>query len=154
MGVSTRSRRAARADAESEQAVDPVTTVVEETAPGSAPAASEVALNQVLLRGRVSGEPTERELPSGAVVVGLRLSVRRDRTTMTTGSKQTVDWVECAAWSAGARRTVARWEVGDVVEVEGSLRRRFPRGGGVSRVEVEVLRARRLARGSSSPPTP
>jgi single-strand DNA-binding protein len=107
----------------------------------------ESALNQVVLRGRVSGAPTERELPSGATVVGVRISVRRDRTTMTKGSRQTVDWLECTAWSAGARRSVARWAVGDVVEVEGSLRRRFPRGGGVSRVEVEVLRGRRVARG-------
>ena len=141
MSVSTRPKRASRA-------VDP-----EPAADGGAADAAaavpeaEPALNQVVLRGRVSGAPTERELPSGAVVVGVRLSVRRDRTTMTKGSKQTVDWVECAAWSAGVRRTVSRWEVGDVVEVEGSLRRRFPRGGGVSRVEVEVLRGRRLARG-------
>ena len=111
------------------------------------PEGPEDCLNQVVLRGRVSGAPTERELPSGSTVVGVRLSVRRDRTAMTKGSKQTVDWVECTAWSAAARRSVGRWAVGDLVEVEGSLRRRFPRGGGVSRVEVEVLRGRRLARG-------
>ena len=139
MGVSTRSRRSA-------EKVDGAPHEVAEAGELEAPA-GEAALNQVLLRGRVSGAPTERELPSGAVVVGVRISVRRDRTTMTKGSKQTVDWVECAAWSAAARRTIARWEVGDLVEVEGSLRRRFPRGGGVSRVEVEVLRGRRLARG-------
>ena len=114
---------------------------------GSGEGVAEAALNQVVLRGRVSGAPTERELPSGATVVGLRMSVRRDRTTMTKGSKQTVDWVECTAWSASMRRTVTRWEVGDVVEVEGALRRRFPRGGGMSRVEIEVLRGRRLSRG-------
>ncbi len=109
----------------------------------------EAGLNRVVLRGRVSGAPAERELPSGALVVGVRISVRRDgaSTAMTKGSKQTVDWLECSAWSGLTRRTVARWEVGDLVEVEGALRRRFPRGGGVSRVEVEVLRARRVARG-------
>jgi single-strand DNA-binding protein len=105
------------------------------------------SLNQVLLRGRVSSAPESRELPSGALVVGARITVRRDRTVMTKGSKQTVDWVQCTAWSAGTRRSVERWQVGDVVEVEGSLRRRFSRGGGLSRVEVEVLRARRLSRG-------
>ena len=114
---------------------------------GSEEETDEAALNQVVLRGRVSGPPAERELPSGATVVGVRVSVRRDRTTMTRGSKQTVDWLECTAWSASARRTLSRWEVGDVVEVEGALRRRFPRGGGMSRVEVEVLRGRRLSRG-------
>src|SRR5690349_18785158 len=100
----------------------------------------DTGLNRVVLRGRVSGAPDERELPSGALVVGVRISVRRDgaATAMTKGSKQTVDWLECTAWSGLTRRTVARWEVGDLVEVEGALRRRFPRGGGVSRVEVEV----------------
>lgn len=146
MGVSTRSRRTAVTVGE---AVPPEAGPLEVRGPGRASddAVPEVALNQVLLRGRVSSAPTERELPSGAVVVGVRVSVRRDRTVMTRGSKQTVDWVECTAWSAGARRSLARWEVGDLVEIEGALRRRFPRGGGMSRVEVEVLRGRRLARG-------
>jgi single-strand DNA-binding protein len=116
-------------------------------AEGEGAGETDAALNQVVLRGRVSGAPVERELPSGTTVVGVRISVRRGRTTMTRGSKQTVDWLECTAWSAGTRRTISRWEVGDVVEVEGALRRRFPRGGGTSRVEVEVLRGRRLARG-------
>jgi single-strand DNA-binding protein len=108
---------------------------------------AEPAVNQVVLRGRVSGAPEARELPSGSEVVGVRITVRRDRTTMTKGSRQKVDWLDCTAWSAAARRTLGRWEVGDLVEIEGSLRRRFPRGGGVSRVEVEVLRGRRLSRG-------
>ena len=120
-----------------------------DTAEGHEIEAHEAGVNQVVLRGRVSGAPDERELPSGALVVGVRISVRRDQpaTAMTKGSKQTVDWVECTAWSGLTRRTVARWAVGDLVEVEGALRRRFPRGGGVSRLEVEVLRARRVARG-------
>ena len=105
------------------------------------------SVNQVVLRGRVSSAPVARELPSGALVVGVRVTVRRERTVMTRGSKQTVDWMECTAWAAGPRRTVERWQVGDVVEVEGALRRRFSRGGGLSRVEVEVLRGRRVSRG-------
>jgi single-strand DNA-binding protein len=108
---------------------------------------SATTLNQVVLRGRVSGAPEERELPSGSTVVGVRICVSRQPTPMTKGSKQKVDWLECTAWSAGMRRKVASWQVGDVVEVEGALRRRFPRGGGVSRVEVEVLRAQRVSRG-------
>ncbi len=45
-------------------------------------------------------------------------------------SRQTVDALECAAWSARARRSVAAWAADDVVEVVGSLRRRFFRAGG------------------------
>ena len=116
---------------------------------GDEEAEDTAGLNRVVLRGRVSGAPDQSELPSGALVVGVRVTVPRDgtATAMTKGSKQTVDWVECTAWSGLTRRTVARWEVGDLVEVEGALRRRFPRSGGVSRVEVEVLRARRVSRG-------
>jgi hypothetical protein len=32
------------------------------------------ALNEVTLRGRVSGEPQQRELPSGSVLVGFRVA--------------------------------------------------------------------------------
>jgi single-strand DNA-binding protein len=101
--------------------------------------------NAVELRGRVSSAPVERALPSGALISTFRLSVPRARTAMTAGSSQTSDWVDCTAWSARVRRTVASWQEGDRVELTGALRRRFYRAGdGAStRLEVEVLTARR-----------
>jgi single-strand DNA-binding protein len=101
--------------------------------------------NAVELRGRVSSAPVERELPSGAVITTFRLSVPRARTPMTSGSAQSVDWVDCTAWGARCRRSVSGWVVGDEVEVGGALRRRFFRGGvgSSTRLEVEVLTARR-----------
>lgn len=104
--------------------------------------------NVVRLRGRVSTAPSTRELPSGTSIVVLRLSVPRDATPMTKGSKQTADWVDCAAWGSRARRAVSRWAEGDVVEVDGALRRRFFRGGPgmATRLEVEVLGARMVER--------
>lgn len=101
--------------------------------------------NVVVLKGRVSGAPVERELPSGAHITTFRLSVARSRTVMTAGSSQTVDWVDCTAWTPRVRRSVGRWAVGDAVEVRGALRRRFFRAGDGSstRLEVEVLEARR-----------
>ena len=103
--------------------------------------------NVVRLRGRVSSAPAERELPSGAQIATFRLSVTRGRTPMTSGSRQSVDWVDCTAWAARTRRSVAGWAVGDQVEVDGALRRRFYASGEGSqtRLEVEVLRARRAA---------
>jgi single-strand DNA-binding protein len=101
--------------------------------------------NVVELRGRVSSAPTERELPSGAMITTVRVSVARARTPMTSGSTQTSDWFDCVAWTARNRRSVGGWAVGDQVEVTGALRRRFFRDGDTAstRLEVEVLSARR-----------
>ncbi len=101
--------------------------------------------NVVELRGRVSSAPTTRELPSGSQITTFRVSVARARTPMTSGSRQSVDWVDCVAWSARSRRSVGAWQVGDHVEVGGALRRRFFRAGegATTRLEVEVLTARR-----------
>jgi single-strand DNA-binding protein len=101
--------------------------------------------NAVILRGRVSSLPVERELPSGTRIATFRLSVARARTAMTAGSKQGWDWVDCTAWTSRARRTVGGWDVGDEVEVTGALRRRFFPSGLTkgTRLEVEVVTARR-----------
>jgi single-strand DNA-binding protein len=111
----------------------------------SAALSGESTDNTVELRGRISSAPVERELPSGTVITTFRLSVPRAKTPMTSGSTQSVDWVDCAAWSARSRRTVGGWVAGDEVEVAGALRRRHFRAGeaSTSRLEVEVLSARR-----------
>lgn len=104
--------------------------------------------NVVRLRGKVSTAPEPRELPSGTSIVTLRISVTREESPMTKGSRQTTDWVDCSAWSSKTRRTASGWRAGDIVEVEGALRRRFYRGGaGAStRLEVEMLGGRVVAR--------
>lgn len=106
--------------------------------------------NLVRLRGRVSTAPEERALPSGTLIVTLRISVRRESSPMTRGSRQSSDWVDCVAWGARSRMSASRWGIGDVVQVEGALRRRFLRGDGATstRLEVEVLRGRLLFRAS------
>ena len=106
------------------------------------------ARNVVSLAGRVSSAPVERELPSGDKVVTFRIVMAREQTAMTARSKQVSDWVDCAAWGGRMRRAVASWQVGDRVEIEGALRRRFFRdGGGAStRLEVEVLTGRCVER--------
>ena len=67
---------------------------------------------------------------------------------MSSKSKQTSDWVDCVAWGGRTKRSVRRWRVGDVVEVEGALRRRFFRmqARTSTRVEVEVLAGRLVER--------
>lgn len=100
--------------------------------------------NQVRILGRVSGPPEVRTLVSGDELWTWRVVVRREQPV----GKQSVDVLDCVAWSPRARRTVSRWRSGDEVEVMGSLRRRFFRGGAStqSRTEVEMKRGRLVTR--------
>jgi single-strand DNA-binding protein len=109
--------------------------------------------NEVHLVGRVSAEPVPVTLPSGDSVVTVRLVVERPRPPAGRGRRRQVDTLACAGWVPALRRTLLRWSPGDVVAVDGSLRRRFWRAEGVpqSRYEVELTAARRLARARSVP---
>lgn len=106
-------------------------------------------VNEVRLVGRVAQLPSSRELPSGDVLWSVRLIVDRDEASVRT--RQTVDALECIAWAGRVQRSLAGWGAGDVVEVSGALRRRFYRTGAaaVSRVEVELSRARLIRRAAS-----
>ena len=108
-------------------------------------------VNEVVLRGRVSGDPQVRELPSGTVLVAFRLVLVRERTPMTASSKQVSDWVECSAWGARVRRQAESWRDGDQVEVRGSIRRRYFKVGQQTRtgVEVEMLGGRLVRRATA-----
>lgn len=106
-----------------------------------------MAVNEVRLEGRVTTAPEEREMPSGDRISTFRISVPRVRTPMNRPTPKGIDWVDCVAAGARCRRSVAGWAVGDEVEISGVLRRRFFRntlpGGSPTRLEVEVLTARR-----------
>jgi single-strand DNA-binding protein len=107
--------------------------------------------NEVRLVGRVSGEPEERELPSGDLLVSWRVVVDRapPRRPAREGVRvPTIDTLDCVAWTAATRRTARSLQAGDVVEVSGALRKRFWRSGGgpASRTEIEAEVVRRLQR--------
>lgn len=110
------------------------------------------SVNDVHLVGRLAAEPERRELPSGDVLVSFRVVVTRPPAARRRGGRRppTVDALDCAAWRADVQRALARLDAGDIVEVHGSLRRRFWRAGpaAVSRSEVEVVRIKRLSRGT------
>ena len=121
------------------------------TEPAAAPDVDPLrARNEVLLVGRVSGTPEQRELPSGDSIVAWRIVVARIpiRPRPEGVRAATVDTFDCVAWTAGLRRTARGLADGDVVELEGALRRRFWRAGAgaASRCELEVSRVRRLRR--------
>jgi single-strand DNA-binding protein len=90
------------------------------------------SLNDCLLRGRVSAQATDRELPSGEHVVEFRLIVTR-------AQREGVDTLDIAAWSAKTRRTALSLKPGEWVEVSGAVRRRFWQGpaGLASRWQIE-----------------
>ena len=116
--------------------------------------ATTASKNEVQLIGRLSQAPEERVLPSGDSVWTFRVVVPRRRSAGKSGagkSRQTVDAIECAAWSSRARRSVSGWAADDVVEVTGELHRRFFRSGGVvaSRVEVEMSSGKVIRRAAS-----
>lgn len=111
--------------------------------------------NEVLLLGRLAAAPTPRVLPSGDVLVQFRLVVPRASATGhasggagSRGRAPSVDTLDCVAWRADVRRRLSSWQPGDILEVQGALRRRFWRSGGgpTSRTEVEVGKARRVSR--------
>ena len=105
-----------------------------------------VEVNEVTLVGRLSQPAEEQVLPSGDEMWKFRVIVARQGAA---ASRASVDTLDCVVWAKRPARSVATWRTGDVVEVRGSLRRRFfaPAGGGrVSRCEVEVASARLIRR--------
>ena len=119
------------------------------------PEVGSAACNEVLLVGRLSAPVEERTLPSGDVLATWRLVVDRPpaRRPRREGARPvTVDTLDCVAWTGRLRQSARRLRPGDVVRVEGALRRRFWRAGAgaASRCEVEVSEVERLSR----PPAP
>lgn len=107
--------------------------------------------NEVRLVGRVSQQPEMRVLPSGDAVWTFRVVVPRAAQRGAKPGRQAVDALECAAWTARARKSVASWAEDDVVEVIGALHRRFFRAGGAvaSRVEVQMSSGKVIRRAAS-----
>lgn len=107
------------------------------------------AVNEVHLIGRVSAPAVERAMPSGDVLTGFRIVVHRVQTGVSV--RRRVDALDCHTWVARVRKQASAWQIGDVVELHGSLRRRFFRTGAgtQSMTEVEVVRARLVRRAAS-----
>ena len=104
-------------------------------------------INDVHLVGRVSAEPVSRELPSGDVLVTIRVVVPRPPVSRQVEGRRpaSIDTIEVACFSGPTRRSAGTIQVDDTVEVWGALRRRFFRSGAAvqSRYEVEASRLRR-----------
>ena len=109
--------------------------------------------NEVVLSGRLGAGAQERALPSGDRIATLRVVVPRAqpvgrRRSVADGPRRaTVDTIDVVCWTAATRRTALRLRGGDLVEVEGALRRRFFGGptGRQSRYEVEAVALRKVS---------
>jgi len=111
--------------------------------------------NEISIVGRVSGEAVPTVLPSGDEVTTVRVVVERPRAPAGRGSRQRVDTFTCSAWTPQLRRVVRSWYTGDIVEIQGQLRRRFWRNENVpqSRYEIEVNGAQMVAMAAPDPPS-
>jgi len=101
--------------------------------------------NEVVLVGRVTSPAAERVLPSGDTITSWRITIDRD--------DEGRDVVDCTAWTARLQRSSLAWQKGDVVEINGAIRRRFWRAaaGLGSATEVEVTSAKRLTSATTRP---
>ena len=107
-------------------------------------------MNEVRLCGRLAAAPVQTRLPSGDAVVTFRLVVprppgrRRARPVAgRLGGHDRLLGLGCGAPAQGGQLAG-----GDLIRVEGALRRRFwqAQGGARSRYDVEVCRAVRERR--------
>ena len=96
-------------------------------------------LNEVSLVGRLSGEPTEKSLPSGDKVVEFRVVIPRNGKP-SRSKKGLVDTIDVAAWSAVNRKIALKLNEHSWVAITGSIRRRFWQSpaGLASRWQVEA----------------
>jgi single-strand DNA-binding protein len=96
------------------------------------------SLNDVALRGWVTTIASERELPSGDLVVQFRIAITRP--------EGGVDTIDLESWSAKTRRTASSLKDGEWIEVSGSIRRRFWKSGAglASRWQVVTAEIKRL----------
>ena len=97
------------------------------------------SLNDLLLRGRVSQQAIEKELPSGDKVVEFRLIVSREK-------QSGVDTLDIGAWSSKSRRTALTLKADEWIQVSGSIHRRFWSAptGLASRWQVEAVEITRI----------
>ena len=80
-----------------------------------------MALNRVILYGRLTRDPEHKQLSSGASVCKFTVACDRGFVNKQTNERES-DFIECQAWR-GAADFASRWfKKGDAITVEGSIR--------------------------------
>ena len=99
-------------------------------------------VNEIVLVGRLSGEPEWKPLPGGGRVVVWRLTVEHPGAR---SPQDSIDTIRCVAFQPAVQQGIREWRHGDLIEVRGSLRHRFWRSptGPRGLYEVEAATATR-----------
>jgi single-stranded DNA-binding protein len=111
-------------------------------------------VNEVVLVGRLSGEPEWRTLPAGRRVAVWRLIVEHRGAR---SPQDGIDTIRCVAYEAAVQEGMRGWRHGDLIEVRGALRHRFWRAAdgprGLYEVEAAgvILHQVAAARGGDDP---
>ncbi|WP_091241806.1 single-stranded DNA-binding protein [Klenkia soli] len=118
------------------------------TATDPDPAPTSSSRNDVALRGVLAVPPELRELASGDTLLVLKLTVRRQPPTSRPARPREPrqDTLTCITYAKALITRSATWQPGDVLDVEGALRRRVwrsPTGAAVAH-EVECHRVRKV----------
>lgn len=97
-------------------------------------------VNQIVLVGRLSGEPEWRSLPEGRRVAVWRLIVEHRGAR---SPQDGIDTIRCVTYEPVVQEGIQGWRHGDLIEVRGALRHRFWRSADGPRglYEVEAVSA-------------
>jgi single-strand DNA-binding protein len=95
------------------------------------------SVNDVLLVGRLSGDPLLKTLPSGDLILTWRLVVERPPGVGHRTTRKVVDTLNCVSFDGRLRDIAQEWRHGDMLEVSGAVRRRFWRTGSTYEIAVE-----------------
>jgi single-stranded DNA-binding protein len=107
-------------------------------------------VNEIVLVGRLSGEPEWRALSDEREVAVWRLIVEhRDARS----PQDAIDTIRCVSYDPAVQAGVRGWSHGDVIEVRGALRHRFWRAPTGPRGLYEVEAATAILRLHAVPPS-
>ncbi len=80
-----------------------------------------VALNKVMIAGRLTRKPELRTTPNGVAVTDLLIALNRDFTTQNGDKQQEVCFVDVVVWGKQAEACASSLDVSSPVFIEGRL---------------------------------
>lgn len=103
-----------------------------------------VALNKVLIAGRLTRKPELRKTPNGVAVTDLLVALNRDFVTQNGEKQQEVCFVDIVVWGRQAEACVSSLDISSSVLVEGRLQLDvwYANGGKDKRCKLRVAAER------------